>query len=85
MRSLANSAGVRIVDKSFFEKRIKQAVNGVVKQSVSDAGFMDMPSLRVIDIKTAVSAMSINFVYQIIMQCYNIIKQIAGKFLDILF
>mgnify|MGYP001616400147 CR=1 FL=1 len=69
MRPLSKSAIIRIADKCPVKKRIQKAVDGVMHQPITDARFMNMPTLGVIDIKTFVAAVRISLVGQISMEC----------------
>lgn len=55
----------------------------MVEQPVPDFGFVNMATLRIVDIKTIISAVFVSFVDQIIVQFGNIIKQIKSKRLRI--
>lgn len=56
-----------------------------MQQSVANAGLMDMPGLRVGNKKTFITAMFITAVAKYIVQKYNIIHKINGKFQNVFF
>jgi hypothetical protein len=79
------SARIRIGYKGRFKNRVKDTENRVVDDPVSDGGFMDMPQLRITNIKIDILAVSISFMDQIAMKLKNIIPETPFKKLDIVF
>lgn len=51
VRSLADTAGIRISDKSSVKKWVELPVNRVVEQAISYRGFMDISRFRVGDVE----------------------------------
>lgn len=56
MHTFFVSAGERISNKSSIEKWIQNSVDGMMKQSIANTGFVNMATLGVGDIKTFVAA-----------------------------
>lgn len=54
-----------------------------MEQAVADAGFVDMPTLGVVDIETFIAAMTISAIDQRLVKLYNIVHQTIPKFYDI--
>ena len=44
-----------------------------MQKTVADRGLMDMPSFRVIDIETFITAVFVSATCQILVKCYNVI------------
>ena len=59
MSALIHTAGIRIGDKRSVEKRIKLMIHGVMKQAISNAGFVNMSWLWISNVKTLVSAVTV--------------------------
>jgi hypothetical protein len=81
--SLLLSARIRIGYKGRFKNRIKETEHSVVDDSVADGGFMDMPQLRITNVKIDILAVSISFMDQIAMKLKNFITETPFKKLDI--
>lgn len=83
VRALAYPARIGVGNKNFFEERIKHPVDGVMDEAVADSRFVDVPGLRVGDVKSFVSAVTICPIDKFIFKFYNIIRQSEREFLDV--
>jgi len=83
--SFVITAGKRICDKGFVEKGVKFSVNGVVKQPVPHAGFVNISWFGVRDIKGLIAAVFVGMMNEILVERYYIIHQVKGKFLNVFF
>jgi len=81
--SLFFSARIRIGYKGRFKNRVKDTEYRVVDDSVADGRFVNMPQLRIANIKIDILAMPISFMHQIAMELKNIIAETPFKKLDI--
>jgi len=79
------SARIRIGYKGRFKNRVKETKNRVMDDPIANSGFVDMPQLRIADIKIDVLAVPISFMDQIAMKLENIVPETSFKKLDISF
>lgn len=85
MRTLTNSTRKRVGNKGWFKQWREYTNNRVMKYSVSNSRFMDMPLFWVSDVKTAVRSMLVRFVLKFPMQCKDVLFQVPLKLQDVLF
>jgi hypothetical protein len=85
MRPLIIPARKRIAGKGSVKKQIQYSIDCVMKQSVSDTGFMDISRLRVVNSEIFVAAVFVSEAFQLSVKLQNIIHQIQLKFLDVSF
>lgn len=85
VRSFEISARVGIMDKLSVKVGIQNAIDGVVKQSVSHVGFMNTSGLRVIYSERLVGTVNIGFALQLGVERIYIVREIELKFSDIRF
>ena len=85
MCSFVDAARQRVWDKGWFKDWVKHSKYSVMKNAVSDSGFMDMPLLWIVDIKRGVSSVFVSFVFQISVELKDIFFKLPFKLLDIPF
>ena len=85
MSSLEMTARIGIVNEFLIKVRIQYAVNGVVKESVSDRRFMDASRLRIAYRECFVIAVAICLGPQILMESEDVLREVEGEFSNILF
>lgn len=73
------SARKRSGYKGGLENRIEYLKKGMVQNPISDSSFMNMPKLRISNIKTFVISMSVNLRFDISAQLKNILFKIFLK------
>lgn len=66
MRAFIFTARKGVGDKSPVKKGIKQPVNRMMNQPVSDAGFVDVSGFRVANVKSVITAVAVLTACQII-------------------
>ena len=81
----ADPTGKRGRNESFFKNRIQYGENRMVQYAVPNGCLMNVPLLRVADIKTFIRAMPVFLAFQIPMKLKNILFEISFKFHDIPF
>ncbi len=79
------AAGIGIGDESLVKKWIEYPIDGVMEESVADARFVDVSWLRIANIKSLITAVDIGFVFEFGVEQEDVIHEVKGKFLDILF
>lgn len=85
MGSFVVAAGKRIRNESSVKERIQYSVNGVMKQSVSDRCFVDVPWFGVVDSECLIATMLVGVIFKVLMKTDNIIHQSQLKLLDVSF
>jgi hypothetical protein len=83
VRALADTTRKGVGDEAGLEHRIKLLKNGVVQHSIAHRRFVDVPELRVGDIKGGVRAVFVCFVSEVAMQLKNVLLQFFFKLHDI--
>lgn len=73
VRAFPNPARIRISDKCFLKKRIKNPINGVMQQSVANCRFMNIPRLRIIDLERLITAVLICMMKKIVVERKDIV------------
>jgi len=76
MCSFTNTTGKGIGDKHRLENRIQDSEHRMVQDPVSDSRLVNVPPLRIVDIKTLIRTMSIGLVFQFPVKLKNILFQI---------
>src|SRR5581483_7546385 len=71
VRAFADAAGERIGDKAGLEHRVELLENGVMQNSIAHRRFVNVPQLRVGDIKGGVGAVLVRFTSEFAMQLKN--------------
>lgn len=74
--ALIFSGRPRIKNKELIPYWLNYPVDGVVEQPVTNRSFVDMTTLRIVDIKRKVSAMIVGTVFQVLMQLENMIFEV---------
>lgn len=83
MLSFSNPTRIRIINKLLIKVRIQPSVNCMMQKSVLDACFVYISRFWVRDIKGFVRRMFILFRYQISIELYDVIHQVALEYLNI--
>jgi len=83
VRSFPDPTGIRISNKCFLKKRIKNPVNGVVEQSVANARFENVPRFGIIDLERLISAVLMRMIEKVTMKRKDIVQQSQRKFLHV--
>ena len=83
VRTFGHSARERIRYECLVKEWIQLPVNRVVKQAVSDFGFMDIPRFGIRNFEILVGWMFIGFLGQIAVKWDDVTHEIAFKFLNI--
>jgi hypothetical protein len=71
--SFSDAARKRIGNKSRLKNRIQGCEYGMVQNAISHARLMDMPQLRVLDVKVGVRSMPISLIAQTTVKAENIL------------
>lgn len=85
MNAFSNSRRSRIKNKHFIPGRLNNPVDGVMKEAISDRSLMNMAALRIVNKKGEVAAMLVGSIFEIFVQCKNMIFKIDLKFSHIVF
>ena len=85
VHSFVVAAGERVGDERFVEKRIENAVDGVVQETVTDSGFVDMATFGVGDVEAVIGGVLVGVVNEVSMKCQDVIHKISVKKLDVWF
>ena len=83
--TLTNPARKRSCNEGFIENWIKNFVYSVMNNSVSNGGFMNMPSFRVSNVETFIRSVLVFFTNQISMKLKDILFQMISKLQHIIF
>ena len=73
------TARITIKNKALIKYRLKMTTDGVMKQSVPNACFMDNSRFGVINVKLLITCVFVAEVAKIVMKQKNVFKKIAGK------
>ena len=65
VRAFFKPARIRIGDKRFFKKRVKNPVNGVMKKAIADAGFMNISRFGIIDLERLITAVLVGMISEV--------------------
>ncbi len=79
MGTFSIPAGIRIKDEFRVEKRVEDAINGVMYESVTYACLMDVPRLRIGNLECLILTMLIGFFDEVAMKGENIVCQLDRK------
>lgn len=79
------TTGKRVSNEDGFKHPNQCLVNSVMKYSVSNRGFMNMPTLRIGDKKVAIPTVTIGFILQISMKLKKMLFQVLFKINNIIF
>lgn len=85
MRPLAQTAGVRIINKAPFKYGIQDGENGVVHEAVPNQSLMDMPLFRVVNVETMIRPVPVSAASEFTPELKNVFLQIVFKNRHILF
>lgn len=75
VRAFANAARVRISDEPLVEKRVQDAADRVVEESVAHRGLVDASRLGIGDVERVIPAVAIGVVDKVFAQCENVIHE----------
>lgn len=85
MGSFVVTTGKRIRDEGSVKERIKNSVNGMMEQSVSDWRLVDVSGFGVVDSEGFIAAVIVGTIFKFLMKFNNVIHQIQLEFLDVSF
>lgn len=85
VRTFADPTRKGVGNKYRLKKWCEYTYNRVMEDSVSNSGFVDMPLFRVGNVETTVRSVFVRFIFQISVECENVLLQIPLKLQDILF
>ena len=77
--TVTNATGVRIGNKRWLKNRVQYVENSVMQHSVSDNGFMNMATLRVVDKERGMCSMLIALIHQITMEFKDVFLKLPLK------
>lgn len=84
VRAFVPSAGIRIKNKLAVEKWIQDPVDRMMQEAISNRGFMNVSWLRVVNLKSVISAVPISLVGKAMVQCDKIIHEMSREQGDII-
>jgi len=57
------TAGIRVGDKGLIEERVKDAIEGVVNQSIPHRGLVNLAGLGVANLELVIAAVAVGFTF----------------------
>jgi hypothetical protein len=80
VRAESDTAGKGSWNKCFLENRIQNRKYCVMQDAVADFGFVDVPLLRIMDVKAVITAVAVGLILQIPMELEKVLLDMPLEF-----